>query len=348
MSIAEVSSADAEFLQRGLSSEEVAARTARGETNATPRQTSRTYTRILYDNSVNPVNISLFAISGLLVGLGLIGDAVLTAGLVVGNIVVGVFQEGRAKRQLDKIAVLTRPTATVVRDGEERVVDPDTIVLGDLVRVRAGDQVQVDGPVLAATGLSLDEALLTGESDVVLKRPGDALNSGTFCMTGEGSQLAEVVGPETVSHKITARARAYRSVRTPLQREVGIIIWAMAALVAIIGIAVATSLINVYHGLPLVEGTRDAAVVVALVPQGLWFMITIAYSMAVVRTARSGVLIQRLNAVEAISRVDVLCLDKTGTLTSNALHVETVKSLSAARGRAARTPRRLRRECLVP
>ena len=319
---------DAEFLQRGLSSEEVAARTARGETNATPHQTSRTYTRIIYDNSVNPVNISLFAIGGLLVGLGLIGDAVLTAGLVIGNIVVGVFQEARAKRQLDKIAVLTRPTATVVRDGEERTIDPDAIVLGDLIRVRAGDQVQVDGPVLAATGLSVDEALLTGESDLILKRPGDALNSGTFCMTGEGSQLAEVVGAETVSHKITARARAYRSVRTPLQREVGIIIWVMAGLVGIIGIAVATSFISLYHEVPLVEGTRAAAVVVALVPQGLWFMITVAYSMAVVRTARSGVLIQRLNAVEAISRVDVLCLDKTGTLTSNALHVDTIKPIT--------------------
>jgi cation-transporting ATPase E len=328
VSIAEITNLDAEFLRRGLSSEEVAQRTARGETNATPRQTSRTYARIFYDNAVNPVNVSLFAISGLLVGLGLIGDAVLTAGLVIGNIVVGVFQEGRAKRQLDKIALLTRPTATVLRDREERVIDPDTIVLGDLVRLKAGDQVQVDGPVLAATGLSVDEALLTGESDLVLKRPGDPLHSGTFCMTGEGSQIAEVVGSETVSHKITARARAYRSVRTPLQREVGIIIWVMAGLVAVIGVAVATSFLSLYHQVPLVEGTRAAAVVVALVPQGLWFMITVAYSMAVVRTARSGVLIQRLNAVEAISRVDVLCLDKTGTLTSNALHVETIKALS--------------------
>ena len=327
MSIVAVSELDEAFLRRGLSSAEVQERRARGLVNAAPLQSSRTYTRIVFDNSVNPINVSLFVISGALLALGLAGDAVLTAGIVLGNVVVGIFQEARAKRQLDRIALMTRPTAMVLRDGVESVIDPDGIVQGDLIRIKAGDQVQVDGPVLEATSLSMDEALLTGEADLVRKQTGDALHSGTFCMTGEGSQLAETVGTETVSYKITARARAYRMVRTPLQKEVGLVIWGMAIVVAILSAVVINSFVNVYEGLPLKETTRAAAVTVALVPQGLWFMVTVAYSLAIVRTARSGVLIQRLNAVESISRVDVLCLDKTGTLTSNALSVDAILPL---------------------
>ncbi len=327
MSVVATPEVDEAFLERGLTGSEVEERRAQGLVNAAPLESSRTYTRIVFDNAVNPINVSLFVISAALLALGLVGDAVLTAGLVMGNVVVGVFQESRAKRQLDHIALMTRPMATVVRDGVESVIDPVGIVQGDLIRVRAGDQVQVDGPVLAATGMSVDEALLTGEADLERKQAGDKLHSGTFCMTGEGSQLAETIGVDTVSYKITARARAFKTVRTPLQKEVGLVIWGMAAVVLVLSGLVINSFVNVYDGLPLVETTRAAAVTVALVPQGLWFMVTVAYSLAVVRTARSGVLIQRLNAVESISRVDVLCLDKTGTLTSNALSVDTVVPL---------------------
>jgi cation-transporting ATPase E len=330
MSVATSPEIDEAFLERGLTSAEVEERRAQGLVNTAPMQSSRTYARIVFDNAINPINVSLFVISGVLLALGLVGDAVLTAGLVLGNVVVGVVQESRAKRQLDHIALMTRPMATVVRDGAEAAIEPEEIVQGDLIRIKAGDQVQVDGRVLAATGLSVDESLLTGEADSVRKQAGDNLNSGTFCMTGEGSQLAETIGVETVSYKITMRARAFKSVRTPLQREVGLVIWVMAGVVLVLGALVVNSFVNVYDGLPLVETTRAAAVTVALVPQGLWFMVTVAYSLAVVRTARSGVLIQRLNAVESISRVDVLCLDKTGTLTSNSLSVDSILPLAMA------------------
>ncbi|HLF70597.1 MAG TPA: HAD-IC family P-type ATPase [Dehalococcoidia bacterium] len=318
---------DPGFLERGLSSAEAAARHARGEGNDAPLESNRSYRRIVFDNVVNPVHVILFVISGGLIALGLVGDAVLTAGLVLGNVAIGVFQEGRAKRQLDQIAILTRPQASVIRDGEERVIDPDEIVRGDLLVVRAGDQMQVDGPVLREAGLSVDEALLTGESDLIRKHVSDQLHSGSFCMTGEALLLAQGIGRERLSHRITVQARSFRNVRTPLQREVSFIIWAMALIVALLGLAVANSFLNLYGGLPLVESTRAAAVIVALVPQGLWFMITVAYSMAVVRTARGGVLIQRMNAVESISRVDVLCFDKTGTLTTNQLRLESLRSL---------------------
>ncbi|HEY7466819.1 MAG TPA: haloacid dehalogenase, partial [Dehalococcoidia bacterium] len=137
----------------GLSSEEAAARTLAGQSNAVAWQSSRTFKRIVFDNAATPINIALFAISAVLLGLQLFGDAFLTAGLVLGNVVAGVFQETRAKRQLDRIALLNRPQALVVRDGRELEVAPEEIVLGDYVVVRPGDQVFVDGAVVSASGL---------------------------------------------------------------------------------------------------------------------------------------------------------------------------------------------------
>ncbi len=303
-------------------------RRRRGEGNAVRFESSRTYSRILFDNAVSPVNVTLFAISIILIALGLFGDAVLTAGLVLGNVVVGVVQEGRAKRQLDKIALLTRPQSTVVRDGREQIINPAELVLGDLLIVRPGDQIQVDGGVLSEEGFSVDEALLTGESDLVRKHAGDFVYSGTFCMTGSAVFEAEKVGAARVAQQITAKARSFKNVRTPRQREVGVVIWAMAVFVAVLSLEVVNSFRGIYGGLPLVESTRAAAVIVALVPQGLWFMITVTYAMAIVRMARSGALIQRMNAVESISHVDVLCLDKTGTLTTNQLKLESIHPLT--------------------
>ncbi|HEY7467584.1 MAG TPA: HAD-IC family P-type ATPase, partial [Dehalococcoidia bacterium] len=267
----------------------------------------------------------LFAISAVLLGLQLFGDAFLTAGLVLGNVVAGVFQETRAKRQLDRIALLNRPQALVVRDGRELEVAPEEIVLGDYVVVRPGDQVFVDGAVVSASGLGVDESLLTGESDILPKHEGDGVVSGSYCLTGSGVYEATRVGGETTANMITAQARQHRTPRTPLQREVGLVLWLMSLVVLILGIVVARSFMEADGGVPLKETVRAAAVIVALVPQGLAVMVTVSYAMAAVRMAGTGVLIQRMNAVESISHVNVLCVDKTGTLTTNRLTVESLK-----------------------
>jgi cation-transporting ATPase E len=308
----------------GLSASEVEERRARGETNFAPTVTSRTYRRIVIDNALPPVNVALFAISIFLLALGLVGDAVLTAGLVIGNVVVGVFQESRAKQQLDQIALLVRPKATVIRDGDEHEINPDDVVLDDVCIVRPGDQVLTDGEVLGEEGFAVDEALLTGESDLVRKAPGERVYSATYCMAGAAVYRTTSVGASRVAQEITAQARAFRNVRTPLQREVGWLIFGMGVLMALLGIEVISSLHRLYGAVPLVEGVRAAAVIVALVPQGLWFMITVTYSLAILKVAKTGALIQRMNAIESISHVDVLCFDKTGTLTTNALKLETL------------------------
>jgi cation-transporting ATPase E len=306
----------------GLSEADVARRREQGEGNIAPPMAGRSYTRILIQNAFTPVNVVLFAIVITLLVLGAAGDALMTAGLVFANVAVGVVQESRAKRQLDRIALLTRPRATVVRDSREQEIEPAEIVRGDLLVVRPGDQIMVDGEVIGSGELRVDESLLTGESDPMLKRPGDTVYSGTFCVAGSGIFEARRVGAAGVAQEITAGARSFRTVKTPLQREIGIVIQVLAILMLALGVQVIET--SRREGVSLLDNVRAAAVIAALVPQGLVFMVTVTYAVAALRMAGKGALIQRMNAVESTSHVDTLCLDKTGTLTTNQLKLESL------------------------
>ncbi len=309
---------------QGLSEQEVTARRARGEGNGVEFDTSRSYRRIIRENSVSFINILLFAISVMLIALGLFSDAVMTAGLVFFNVIAGIIQEARAKRQLDRIALVNRPTATVIRDGTEREINPADLVRGDLLVLKPGDQVVVDGVLVESRRLEVDESLLTGESDRIEKEPGDTVLSGSFCISGNGIFEASRVGHKSLAQQITAGARAFRQVLTPLQRDVRLIIQATAVAIVLLSILVANNFRQIYHTLPLVESVRAAAVIVAVVPQGLYLMVAVTYAMAAVRMAGKGALIQRTNAVESMSHLDVLCMDKTGTLTTNRLELAEV------------------------
>jgi cation-transporting ATPase E len=312
----------------GLTEAEAAARRARGENNSTAVAPSRSYWRIVFQNAATPINITLFAICVGLAVLGLFADSAMTASLVIANVVVGVFQEVRAKRKLDQISLLMRPTAAVIREGRARTADPEEIVVGDVLVIRPGDQVLVDGEVLSADGLMVDESLLTGESDFVPKRVGERVQSGTFCMTGSGAFIADKVGTDSLAQQLTAQARKFRNNQTPLQREVGLVLRVMAVAVAALSVQVLTAYRDSATGMSVSESLRAAAVLVGLVPQGLSFMVTATYAMAVIRMAGSGALIQRINAVESTSSVNLLCLDKTGTLTTNELKLEEIMPLA--------------------
>jgi cation-transporting ATPase E len=307
---------------RGLSASQVIALRQQGLGNDVRFQTGRTYLQIIRQNAFTFINTILFAIGLVLILMGQMGDALVTAGLVMLNVVVGVFQEGRAKRKLDQIALLSRPKATVVRDGQRQVVDPSEVVLGDVLVVGSGDQIVVDGEIIGDGRIEVDESLLTGESDHVPKRTGDPVYSGSFCVTGSALYTAEKVGNESLVNQMTSEARTFRQVKTALQLDVEFIVRVLVLLATALGLLLGLSF--VMHDLPLVEWVRVAAVVVALVPQGLFFMTTIAYAMGALRVAGRGALIQQANAVESISSVDVLCLDKTGTLTTNRIELETV------------------------
>ncbi len=311
----------------GLSEREVVARRAQGQGNDVKLHTSRSYVDILRQNAFTFINTVLFAIGLVLILMGRTGDAVVTAGLVLLNVIVGVWQEGRAKRTLDQIALLTRPKATVIREGRERTLDPAEIVLGDVLVIRPGDQIVVDGKVIGPDGAraDVDESLLTGESDLVPKRMNDTVLSGSFCVTGSLMVETTQVGAASFAQQVTAGARAFRQIKTPLQRDIDFVIRLMVLLATLLGVLLAISY-TLQHA-PVVEMVQIAAVVVALVPQGLFFMTTVTYAMGAVRMVGKGALVQQANAIESMSHVDVLCLDKTGTLTTNRINLHAVHPL---------------------
>jgi cation-transporting ATPase E len=312
---------------KGLSESEVLARRARGEGNDVAFQASRSYVQILRQNAFTFINSVLFAIGTVLILMGRVGDAVVTAGLVLLNVIVGVVQEGRAKRTLDQIALLTRPKATVIREGNEHELDPSEIVLGDILVLRPGNQVVVDGRVVGGGRFDVDESLLTGESDLIPKGTGDEVYSGSFCVTGSGMYEAQKVGADSHANQLTAGARAFRQVKTPLQRNIDFVIRVLIFLASQLAILLILSL--VIHGAPAVESIQVAAVIATLVPQGLFAMIIIAYALGAVRIAGKGALIQQSNAVESLSNVTLLCLDKTGTLTTSRIRLNEIEPLEA-------------------
>jgi cation-transporting ATPase E len=307
---------------QGLSEREVVARRTSGQGNDIPIQTSRTYSDILRDNLFTFINWLYFFISLLLIALGRASDVIVLAFVVLLNVIINLIQEVRAKKKLDKIALLTRPHATVIRDGQERVIDPREIVVGDVLVVGPGDQIVVDGSVVGDGEMKVDESLLTGESDLIPKQAGNPVYSGSFCVSGKAYYEAEQVGLDSVANKMTAAARKFQKSITPLQRSINLLFRLLLGVAIFLGLVV---LLRVILGISSVtRGVQDVAVIVGLVPSGLYLMITLAYAFGAVRIAQQSALVQQANAVESLSNVDVMCLDKTGTLTANRINLQTV------------------------
>ena len=301
----------------GLSEEEATARRARGEGNDFEVEASRGYIDIVRANLFSFFNNLLFVIGAALIVLDRFYDAMTSVGLALVNAVISTAQELRAKRQLDRIALLARPTVTLVRSGSERSADPAEIVKGDIIRLKAGDQVVVDGTVVGSGQVEIDESLLTGESDSMPKRAGDDLLSGSYCVSGDGYYRAERVGRDSHANRLTASARQFVVIKTPLQRQIDFCVRVIMLVVALMsGIILLAAILENVTTVRLVQ---LAAVLSGQVPYGLFFVVIVAYTMGAAAIARQGALIQQINAVESLSDVDVLCTDKTGTLTANRL-----------------------------
>ena len=307
---------------QGLTEQEVIKRRAVGQGNNVTLQTSRSYRQILQENLFTFINAVFFAISVVMAVLQRYGDAVLVVVVIFGGVLVNIYQEIWAKQQLDRIALLNRPKATVIRSGKEYTIDLGEIVLGDILVIRPGDQILVDGVVVGEGRMDVDESLLTGESDMIPKAAGDSVYSGSFCVSGTSCFEAQKVGTETVAYKLVTGARAFRQVYTPLQQEVNLVIRVFMLLACFMWILVGIGFLSRAHS--LADTVQRAAVVAGLVPTGLLLAITLAYGMGAVRMLGQNVLIQQANAVESLSNVDILCLDKTGTLTTNQINLETV------------------------
>ncbi|MCB0881495.1 MAG: HAD-IC family P-type ATPase [Thermoleophilia bacterium] len=309
-----------------------------------PPESSRSVASIVRANTLTVFNLILVAFGVITLAAGDWRDALFVA-ILVANSGIGILQEMRSKRALDRLAALATPHARVVRDGRERHVAVGEVVPGDLVALGPGDQVVADGRIRHAEGLGLDESMLTGESLPVVRAAGDEIRAGSFCEEGAGTYVAEAVGADSYAQRLTGRAREFRHPLSPLQVQVNRLLLAMVALMIPLGVAFAVVLVR--HDQPLRESVTEAtAGVVTLVPEGLILLVSVAYAISALRMARRGALAQQLSAIESLCATDVLCLDKTGTLTEDALRVvdlvpaegvapETLRNACATYGRSS-------------
>jgi cation-transporting P-type ATPase E len=311
-------SPEAQQPARGLSESEARRRLAeRGP--AKPPSSSRSYASIVRANVLTVFNVILLVFGVITLAFGAWQDA-LFLGILVANVGIGIAQEARAKRSLDRLAALVAPTATVVRDGQQRRVDVDQLVVDDLVQLAAGDQVVADGRLVRADGLMLDESILTGETEPVARTAGDEIRSGSFVAEGAGSSVVTAVGWDSYAVRIAGEAREFRHPRSPLERELNRLLFVLVAVMAPLGLILGYALWE--RDTPFNDSvTTSVAAVVTMVPEGLILLTSVTYAAAALQIARRGALAQQLNAIESLASVDVLCLDKTGTLTEPRLQV---------------------------
>jgi cation-transporting P-type ATPase E len=310
----------------GLTTDQARQRLLAGLGNHRPSGSDRSLGDIVRANVLTPFNFLLGALAVAVMATGSWRDAMF--GLVlVANSLIGVTQEVRAKRALDRLAVLEAPRARVVRDGTVVEVDTDDVVLGDLMELRAGDQVVADGVLQSVRGLEVDESLLTGEADHVTKETGDEVLSGTFVAAGSGRCEVTGVGAASYASRMTEQARHYATTTSELMTGINRILKYVAVAVVVIGPVLFFSQRRSTDTWQ--EGVQGAvAGLVGIVPEGLVLLTSVAFFAAARTMARRRVLVRELSAVEGLARVDVICLDKTGTLTEGDIALDHVEELN--------------------
>src|SRR5215472_7654913 len=310
----------------GLTSAMVAERVARGEVNDAARRTSRSVTEIVRANVLTRFNAIIGVLCAVILITGHPQDALFGL-IIVANSGVGVVQEIRAKRTLDRLSVLGQAPARVVRDGHETQVPPQQIVLGDRVLIGPGDRVMVDGKIAGDSSVELDESLLTGESDPVHKKPGDQVLSGSFVASGSAAYEATAVGHESYAARLEAEAATFNLAHSELLAGINRFLKLISWVIVPVAILLAASQLA-YAGTGLSDAIAGTvAGVVTMVPEGLVLLTSVAFAVGVVRLGRRRCLVQELPAIEVLARVDVLCLDKTGTLTEPRMELDHVVEL---------------------
>jgi cation-transporting ATPase E len=318
----------------GLSDEEVAAQIRAGHTNQTEERTSRSVSSILRSNILTRFNAIVLILTLVVVSVGSLVDA-LFGGIAVLNSAIGIFQELRAKRTLDRLAILHAPVAHVVREGVTKEVQLKDIVLGDTLYLQTGDQIAVDSKVLMSEGLEVDESLLTGESDPIFKTPSDTVRSGSFVVAGKGYAQATAVGADTYVHSITKQVKRFSIAPSELVNGTNRLLKYISWIIVISSPIIVWGQI-VRSGNGWQESViRSTAAIDGMIPQGLVLLTSLSFMLATLALARRKVLVQQLPAVEGLARVDVICLDKTGTLTEGSIVLDRLEILDAKQQAAA-------------
>jgi cation-transporting ATPase E len=303
----------------GLSTGEVAERVAAGQTNAVTVHSSRSTADIVRANVLTRFNAIIGVLFLIIMVVGPWQDGLFGL-VVVANTAIGIVQEIRAKRVLDRLSVIGAARPQVRRDGRTVEIPREAVVRDDLVVIGSGDQLVVDGPVVGADGLELDESLLTGEADPVPKQPGDQVLSGSFVVAGVGSYRAARVGPQAYAAALAAEARSFQLASSELRAGINRILGYIWRLMLPVGALLVVSQLASNDSLD--DALRAmVAGLVTMVPEGLVLLTSVAFAVGVIRLGRRRCLVQELPAIEVLARVDVVCTDKTGTLTEKGLRL---------------------------
>ena len=303
-----------------LSSEEAKRLAAEGKANVSSSSASKSVKQIWLSNLFTFYNMLNIVLAVLVITTGSYRN-MMFLGIVISNFLIGTIQELRAKKTVDNLSVLTAPTARVIRDGEEKILPCKELVLGDVVLIGAGDQITADGTVLSGEA-RLNESLITGESDAVLKSSGDNLFSGSFVISGEVAVLLTAVGAESYAERLTLEAKKLKTAKSVLKTAMMNIIKTVTVFIVPMGVL---TFYNHYisQGLSYVDSMiPTVAAMVGMIPDGLYLLTSMSFAVGVVRLAQKRTLTQQLYSLESLARADVLCLDKTGTITSGNMKIK--------------------------
>ena len=315
----------------GLSADEVAARIADGKTNDVPTRASRSVAEVVRANVFTRINAILGVLLLIVLSTGSLINGMFGL-LIIANSGIGIIQELRAKKTLDNLAIVGQAKPTVRRQSGTKPLPPNEVVLDDVIELGPGDQVVVDGELLEAANLEVDESLLTGEADPIAKHVGDAVMSGSFVVAGSGAYRATKVGREAYAAKLAEEASKFTLVKSELRSGINKILQFITYLLW------PTGLLIIYTQLFTTNvGWRESVLrmvgaLVPMVPEGLVLMTSIAFAVGVIRLGRRQCLVQELPAIEGLARVDVVCADKTGTLTENGMRLAEVTPVGPGDG----------------
>ncbi|MFF7280626.1 cation-translocating P-type ATPase [Streptomyces griseorubiginosus] len=313
----------------GLTAAEVAERVARGQVNDVPVRSSRSLAEIVRANVFTRFNAIIGVLWLVMMFVAPFQDS-LFGYVILANTGIGIIQEWRAKKTLDSLAVIGEARPTVRRDGTATEVSTSDIVLDDLIEIGPGDKAVVDGTVVEADGLEIDESLLTGEADPVVKRPGDQVMSGSFVVAGGGAFQATKVGREAYAAQLAEEASRFTLVHSELRSGISTILKYVTWMMVPTAIGLVVSQLFVKDNDLKDSIARTVGGIVPMVPEGLVLLTSVAFAIGVIRLGRKQVLVQELPAIEGLARVDTVCLDKTGTLTEGGMDVTEVRPLQGA------------------
>lgn len=313
----------------GLTNEQVQERIDKGLINKIPKKVTKSYFKIFYDNVFNFFNLLLFAIFGFMLTAEFDPSQYVFIYLLLINIAIGLFQDIRARKQSDKLKVLSDPKVKVLRDGKEEIIQADKLVLNDIIFVQTGNQIITDS-ILEEGNLEVNESLITGESNSIVKKPGDLLYSGSFVTSGFAKAQVKNVGKSNYAESLQLKAQKFKRPKSQILLSINKIFRIIAIVVLTLGVSmIVTYLVNKSFQNDYVGTVRSfAGSIVSMVPMGMFLLTSLTLAVGVIRLSKKRMLVQELYCIETLARVDTLCLDKTGTITDGNMNLKEIKIFS--------------------